>query len=183
MDRNGRCLHSTRRFNQQEHGTMKSGLVSIRSKQLVIAFLAIACVAFACPTRALGQRRTNWQYQPAKRTLSPYMNLLQTNVGPVPNYYSLVRPRLQQDAFNRQVEATERAQSLRIQAIATEERSLQPISRTGKAAGFMDYLHYYPSPTNRSTQNVGPLRRAQRARFNPGDDALLRQFIETVSGQ
>ena len=130
---------------------MKSDKISIGSKRVLGALVCVACFGFAFAPEASAQRRSNWQYQPSKQALSPYLNLLQTNFGPVPNYYSLVRPRLAQDSFNRQVEQSERAQSLRIQAISEQETQTQPISRTGKSSGFMDYLHYYPAPGARTT--------------------------------
>jgi hypothetical protein len=133
---------------------MKSSLISITSKQIVLALLVSGFVGHALESEASAQRpsaqrRTNWQYQPAKQPLSPYLNLLQTNFGPVPNYYSLVRPRLAQDSFNQQVKANERAQSLRIQQISEQETQEQPVSRTGKSAGFMEYLHYFPAMSPR----------------------------------
>jgi hypothetical protein len=137
---------------------MKSGLVSITSKRFVFALLLTSCFGVMFESEASAQRpsqrRTNWQYQPAKQPLSPYLNLLQTNFGPVPNYYSLVRPRLAQDAFNQQVKANERAQALRIQELSEQETQQQPVSRTGKSAGFMEYLHYYPAAGAR-TGRVG----------------------------
>ncbi len=130
---------------------MRSGSISISPIRVLGALVCVTCLGFVCAPNAAAQRRANWQYQPSKQALSPYLNLLQTNFGPVPNYYSLVRPRLAQDSFNRQVEANERAQSLRIQAISEQETGTQPISRTGKSAGFMDYLHYYPAAGPRTT--------------------------------
>jgi hypothetical protein len=139
---------------------MKSSMISITSKQIVLAFLVTGFVGYALESEVSAQRpsqrRTNWQYQPAKQPLSPYLNLLQTNFGPVPNYYSLVRPRLAQDAFNQQVEANERTQSLRIQEISEQEAQQQPVSRTGKSAGFMEYLHYFPAMSPRPA--VAPRR-------------------------
>ncbi len=123
---------------------MKVVFASLLTSRLIAAWMGIVIVGFVLASDASAQRASRWQYQPSSPTLSPYLNLLQTNYGPVPNYYSLVRPQLAQQAFNRQVESNERTQALRIQALAEEGAPATPISRTGKAGGFMDYLHYFP---------------------------------------
>lgn len=93
---------------------------------------------------AAAQRGQGAQYRPAQPTMSPYIGLLQTNVGPIPNYFSLVRPRQEQRAFNRQLQATTRVQSLQIQQLSSGTPQQPSAPQTGKAAGFMQHLHYYP---------------------------------------
>lgn len=100
-------------------------------------------VALSGPA-AIAQGIPGAQYQPATPTISPYAGLSQTNLGPLPNYYSLVRPRQQQRAFNQQVQTTARVQSLQIQALSAGTPQQPQPSQTGKAAGFMQHLHYYP---------------------------------------
>ena len=107
----------------------------------------VAVVLFASEAEA--QRSSQWQYQPSTPTISPYLDLLQTNFGPVPNYFSMVRPRLRQESINRQIQANERSRSLRIQALEDGSQAENPLSRTGKAGGFLEYLHYYPPPRTR----------------------------------
>lgn len=84
-------------------------------------------------------------FRPANPTMSPYMGLLQTNVGPVPNYFSLVRPMLQQRAFNQQMQRTTATQSLQIQSLSTQAPQQLPTPQTGKGAGFQQFLHFFPS--------------------------------------
>jgi hypothetical protein len=127
-----------------EHDPMSVVFASFLSTRRIAALMGVVLVGFVLASDASAQRRSQWQFQPSSPTLSPYLNLLQTNFGPVPNYYSLVRPQLSQQAFNRQVEANQRSQTLRIQALTEEGAPAAPITRTGKAGGFMEYLHYYP---------------------------------------
>jgi hypothetical protein len=133
-------------FHYWEHDHMRAITRFNLSPRMIASLAGIAILGFAFAPAASAQRRTNWQYQPSSPTLSPYMNLLQTNFGPVPNYFSLVRPQLQQQAFNQQVQANERSTSLQIQAIEEQAVLGSPVPRTGKSGGFMEYLHYYPPP-------------------------------------
>ncbi len=89
------------------------------------------------------QTRSQREYQPARPTISPYTGLTQTNFGALPNYFSIVRPQLEQRSFNRRIQTTTRFQSLSIQNV--ENRDPQAVSRTGRSASFENYLHYYPT--------------------------------------
>jgi hypothetical protein len=90
------------------------------------------------------------RYQPTRPTISPYLNLLRRDVGPLPNYHSLVRPQLQQLANNQQQQLQLQQQRASIQANTTrltqveEVQSLSTAAPTGSAAGFRNYSHYYP---------------------------------------
>jgi hypothetical protein len=106
-------------------------------------FLAAGLICFLTANLEVHAQRPA-QYQPARPTISPYARLLQTNVGPIPNYYSLVRPQLQQRAFNQQLQATTRVQSLQIQALSTGTPPQPLTPQTGKSAGFGQHLHYFP---------------------------------------
>jgi hypothetical protein len=84
------------------------------------------------------------RYQPSTPTVSPYLNLTRSNVGGLPNYYSLVRPQLQQQAFNNQ----QRAFNVQQQALQMQQSAAvdglrntlqQTVAPTGKGAGFMTY--------------------------------------------
>lgn len=90
------------------------------------------------------QRRGPTQYQPANPTMSPYVGLLQGNTGAIPNYFSLVRPRLEQRAFNQQLQSTSRLQPIDIQQSTSSSATPSTRFQTGKNAGFGRYLHYYP---------------------------------------
>jgi hypothetical protein len=116
-------------------------------KHLRFAVACLSCWGVLACTLAFSQTRRSEprQYQPARETLSPYVGLLQGNNGVIPNYYSLVRPRLEQRTFNQQLQATTRVQSLNIQALSgSTESSPRPL-QTGKSAGFEQYLNYYPT--------------------------------------
>jgi hypothetical protein len=100
---------------------------------------------------AYGQGRAR-QYSPLRSPVSPYLNLLRRDTGPVPNYHTLVRPQLQQQAINRQQRAINRQQQFSIHA---HERGLQAVQDglmevrqpqagpTGGVGGFMNYGNFY----------------------------------------
>lgn len=95
--------------------------------------------SFASEASAQQARR----YRPSSPTISPYLNLLRNdNVGGLPNYYSLVRPQLQQQTFNQQQRAFN-AQQLSFEAqqaaaLGSLSNQVQPlVTPTGKASGFM----------------------------------------------
>ena len=79
------------------------------------------------------------RYQPATPTISPYHNLYRFNDGrSLPNYYSLVRPELQQRAINRREQALSRQQGKALQQLQNDvQRGLQPVAPTGKGSWFM----------------------------------------------
>lgn len=97
------------------------------------------------------------QYQPSRPTVSPYLNLGRFNTGALPNYYSLVRPQIQQRDFNQQAQALNRAQQTQLLQLRNEvQRGLVPAGATGSASWFMipaqqstylDTSAYYPEPT------------------------------------
>lgn len=87
------------------------------------------------------------QYQPASPTVSPYLNLFNSNNGFLPNYHTFVRPMVNQQQVNRQLEQTIRRQNESI-------RSLQGKFSVNSAAGggptgvhgrFRNYSHFYSS--------------------------------------
>ena len=91
-------------------------------------------------------------------TVSPYLNLFREDIegGGDLNYQTLVRPILQQQQFNQQVQRQSMELSRRLQAMAAQSdfnpqgsKSQYP---TGHATVFMYYGHYYPSA------NVRPRR-------------------------
>jgi len=116
-------------------------------QNLRFILICVGCWGGIACTSAFSQSRRSddRQYRPARETLSPYVALLQGNSGAIPNYYTLVRPGLQQRAFNQQLQTTARVQSLDIQTLTSSpESGMRPV-QTGKNAGFEQYLHYYPA--------------------------------------
>jgi len=103
-----------------------------------LSFMGRAAVALllvqAAATTGYGQQLR--RYQPARPTVSPYLNLLRNdNASGVPNYYGLVRPQLQQQAINRQQGVLQAQQSAAITALA--QRFEAGVTPTGKGAQFM----------------------------------------------
>ena len=87
------------------------------------------------------------RYEPSRPTVSPYLNLLRRDVGPLPNYHSLVRPQLRGiENDQRQAVVNIRQQS----AIRTLNRQVlelaEPnVAKTGGGGEFRNYSHFYPS--------------------------------------
>ncbi|WP_149498591.1 hypothetical protein [Roseiconus lacunae] len=78
-------------------------------------------------------------------TLSPYLDLLRTDSGVLPNYQQFVRPRLQlQQQLQSQAQQLDR-QSRAIRSI--NQRVTQPTVRgteTGTSTRFLNYSTFYP---------------------------------------
>jgi hypothetical protein len=119
-------------------------------KTQIMRFALVATLLFSA-AESYGQVGTGRNPLP-KPTVSPYLNLLRGNTGPVPNYHSLVRPQLQQQAINQQQRAINlKQQSLsqanqqgiqRVQQGLFELRQSQA-SPTGTGGGFMNFSHFY----------------------------------------
>lgn len=83
------------------------------------------------------------RYTPSRPTVSPYLNLLRNDNGTMPNYYSLVRPQLDQQAFDRQATQNSRMNSIAIRKL--ESLSTNPTGApTGSGSTFNNLSHYYP---------------------------------------
>ena len=84
-------------------------------------------------------------------TLSPYLDLLSTQTGPLPNYFELVRPRQQLlSTLQRQERAIGRQQ----QQLQTLDRRVDSSVRAGVAptgvhGTYVDYSHFYPGLSRR----------------------------------
>lgn len=76
------------------------------------------------------------RYAPSTPTISPYLNLTRFNGGGLPNYYSLVRPQVQQQAFDQQQAAQQQLQGYKIRTLQDEVQS--GLTPTGKSAGHMN---------------------------------------------
>lgn len=88
-------------------------------------------------------------------TVSPYLNLFREDVGGNSdlNYHTLVRPMLQQQQFNQQVQRQELDTQRRLQAIAAQSnfnpRGSQQQFPTGHPTAFMYYSRFYPGLSRR----------------------------------
>ena len=87
------------------------------------------------------------RYQPSRPTVSPYLNLFRNNNGPLPNYYSLVRPQLQQIDNQRRQQAINTQQQTQIQNLnrGLLQISSPQIAPTGGGSTFRNYSHFYPA--------------------------------------
>lgn len=102
------------------------------------------------------------RYVPQRSTVSPYLALSQTNVGGLPNYYSLVRPQLQQNAINSAQGQLFIQQGQQLDQLSNDLQTARPpvaptgtaswFMTSGRAAKFMTSGQYYP------TVNVGARR-------------------------
>jgi hypothetical protein len=90
------------------------------------------------------------RYQPARPTVSPYLNLFRRDAGPLPNYYSLVRPQLNQQAIDMELLQNQARQGAEIGAIRSGQMTATP---TGKGSWFMQYGRqtYMMAPTAQAT--------------------------------
>lgn len=113
------------------------------------------------------------RYQPARPTISPYINLFRRDRGPLPNYYTFVRPQLQQQQQNRQFQQQNNQLQRELQRQQGEiERSnfapgradtnLQfrpaPVAPTGGRSSFMTHSSYFQT-YGAGAAGRGPARR------------------------
>ncbi|MEQ8848753.1 hypothetical protein [Botrimarina sp.] len=85
------------------------------------------------------------RYSPARPTVSPYLNLLRENRSPVPNYYSLVRPQLQQFQFEQETQQIQLLQNQELTQLRTN------LLRTQEAAGpATGSSSWFQQPSSRS---------------------------------
>lgn len=103
--------------------------MSVR-RTVTVGVIAAALWAHARSGDAQQVRR----YQPATPTISPYLNLFRFNNGPLPNYYSLVRPQLQQQVINRDNLAIQTQQASNILRLQNDLRMTQEQAARGGGA-------------------------------------------------
>lgn len=101
---------------------------------LLIALLAAGASLGATAVDAQGVPR----YSPQTPTLSPYLNLLQADRGPLPNYFTLVRPLQRQAQLNQQAGLELRRQATEIEQTRVEFGQ-RAITATGKASWFFNF--------------------------------------------
>lgn len=114
----------------------------MRSSICSLLLASIAVLVCLSPV-ASAQGPRGARYQPARPTVSPYLDLFRLNTSPLPNYYTYVRPFQEQQAFNQQTTAA--LQQVRqgfqqSQALRQEDQTFAP---TGTGATFRNFLHYY----------------------------------------
>lgn len=97
------------------------------------------------------------RYRPSTPTVSPYNALTRLNGGALPNYFSIVRPQLDQRAFNLQEQTLRRGQSQTLLRLQNDiQRGLLPAAATGTGSSFLnpgtrssflDTSRFYPRVT------------------------------------
>src|SRR5690349_17683143 len=108
------------------------------SRRLLRNLLLACCMSglqFAYGSICLAQVA---RYQPRTPTVSPYLNLTRFDNGGIPNYYSLVRPQLQQQRFNSRAQQTVNFQEQQINALQSQVAGeTAGTAVTGKRSWFM----------------------------------------------
>jgi hypothetical protein len=103
-----------------------------------LSLIAAATLCSAVTSSCYAQGPPPARYQPARPTISPYLNLYRFNAGPLPNYYSLVRPELNQLHFNQQQLAFQAQQTAALQGLqSAQAQQGQAATQTGKNSWFM----------------------------------------------
>ena len=111
------------------------------------SLVGFGIVALFCTANANAQGISVGPAPGTTQTFSPYLGLLRTGGGILPNYQQFVRPRLQlQDTLNRQQQAI-RLQAGQLRATQRRVSTLKDPSAltTGVRSGFLQYSTFYPS--------------------------------------
>ena len=86
---------------------------------------------------AEAQRR----YQPAYGpTMSPYLQYLNPNPGPINRYYSYIQPQRQMQQTLRDLQTSLQQQQAGLNTLAAQSQFQTP---TGSASTYLNYSHYY----------------------------------------
>lgn len=145
--------------------------MKVSIKQTFTSGVAAGCLAFMLSGASIAQER----YQPSTPTVSPYLNLFQNGRGGqfsrgVPNYYSLVRPQLQQQRVNKAQQTLIQQQGATIQQLQENQLLLeqQPAAETvtGHGSQFMNTSRYYSGVATGSQAQYLPAQRAQ-GKYSP----------------
>ncbi len=106
-----------------------------------VLLVALAAVAFSLATSSSALAQSFYRGSsdnPNGPTVSPYLNLLQSDSFGVTNYQSLVRPLVNQgNAIRRQGGA--------LQQLERATYSAGPRLGTGHSSYFMNYSHFFPN--------------------------------------
>ncbi len=117
---------------------------------LSLALLGICSVSVQAQVRSAPGGPT--RFQPARPTISPYLDFYRINNGVLPNYHTYVRPRIRQRALNqRQQGINQQQQFINQQGSANvnllHQQMMQqlrgPVRPTGVGATFRNFGGYY----------------------------------------
>ena len=111
--------------------------------RILLTLILLAIFSEPCTTRGQNLPR---RYEPARPTLSPYLNLFRANAGPIPNYYTFVRPQLEQNVVNQTQQAAIARQGASLQQLSQGVRQSTDagLAPTGTGSRFMNLSHFYP---------------------------------------
>lgn len=104
------------------------------STALIASMLYLSAESCAQPPR----------YRPQRPTVSPYLNLLRNDDAGVPNYYSLVRPQLDQLSYHRSVTKFAQSTDLAIRDL-TSIAGKTETGPTGTGGVYNNLSHFYPA--------------------------------------
>jgi hypothetical protein len=118
--------------------------------RIILLAAAFAFGMFAMPRLAMAQNMsgfpTGHSDNPNGPTVSPYLNLLQTNSQGFNSYQTMVKPIVdQQNALQRQGSALQNLQ----QQVNQQSSNRNVRGSTGHTSYFMNYGHFYPARTRR----------------------------------
>src|SRR4051812_29542348 len=123
--------------------------MSTNLKSCLAISVAASCLVLASATAGTGQQR----YQPSTPTVSPYLNLFQNQRNgqfnrALPNYYTLVRPQLQQQQVNQTQQKLIQQQDSTIEQLQGnvqifEQKQNGPTVVTGHSSWFLNTSGYY----------------------------------------
>jgi hypothetical protein len=114
-------------------------------KRAYLSFLVTLTVLLCCRSASAQLGNANLYNRP---TVSPYLNLLNTDRFGVSNYQTLVRPLIEQReaAVQNQANIQQLQQQFQTSQMAAARRGGGGGPRsTGHPSRYLTYLHYYPS--------------------------------------
>lgn len=114
-------------------------------KFITFAMLLVLGVFAAANTAQAQYTNPGYSYLNSRPTVSPYLNLLNSNGAGFPNYQTMVRPEIDsRDALVRQGASLQQLQQ-QFHDSSQGARPSQPggQSRTGHGTRYMNYSHYY----------------------------------------
>jgi hypothetical protein len=117
--------------------------------KLLFTGVLLAVFVVGAPSQADAQLPfSNINTNILRPTVSPYLNLLNSNDPGVSNYYTYVRPQIQarEELVRQQAQINQiQRQVQRGQPGGVPVRGSQEIRGTGHETAFMNYLHFYPA--------------------------------------
>lgn len=152
-----RCRFPSNLRRSTGNDATRSPEESMPFRLLTRGMLLAACVCGLSLCRSDACHAQVARYQPRTPTISPYLNLTRFDNGGLPNYYSLVRPQLNQQRFNTQAQRTVNFQEQQINTLQAEVNTgtntpvitgggswfMQPATQTR----FLDSSRYFPTPS------------------------------------